>query len=243
MVSVWVAAAEDVPTVKRPSAWMDLARQAHELMMQGRLGEAEDLFDDALQLTDNADATLQVLCGRARLVVMARRASEACALADKMRDLLGSPECSSTAPWGYAWISQLLLLANRVDEAISAAEEAVRVAENTGLARAEAYGALAAARERAGDVSGAMDSLERAMMYMTNPKCLMNARADHARLALLAGDTASAVRSLTRAVELPDFRDRQAIANVLSSIARLGAQNPTEAVQLVETLAVHLSRF
>lgn len=219
-----------------------LARRAEDLVMRGRFAEAEEVFEAARQSTEDADVTLQILCGYARLLVATRRAREARMLAAEMLTLLNEPDTGRIAPWGYAWVSQLLLLANLVDDALRAAEQAVRTADETGLGRAEAYSALASARERANDIHGAIDSLETAMVNMTSPRCLMDARAHHARLALRLGDTESAVRSLLRAVELPDLRDRQVVANVLKTIAEIGSTDSSAAVRLVETLAVHLAK-
>lgn len=219
-----------------------LARQAEDLTMRGRFAEAEELFQEAQQSSDDAAVTLQVLCGYARLLVVGRRAREARVLAAQMVLLLDHPATERLAAWGYAWVAQLLIVANHIDDALLAAEHAVRAADATGLGRAEAYSALSLVRECTGDFDGALDSLETAMTYMTSPRCLMDARARHARLAFKVGDTESALRSLSRAVELPDPHDRQVLANVLATIAEIGADNSSAAVRLVQMLAVQLSK-
>lgn len=219
-----------------------MGRLAEDLLMQGRLAEAEEAFDGALLNVEGALDALQVYCGYARLIVVSNRASRAAAVAAEIERLLLDDSTVPISSWGYAWLSQLHLLAGKVDESMAAATRAVDAAQATGRGYPEAFSALSAAQEKQGDLDAALDSIEQAMVHIRSPRCLMEARAEHARLSLARGDIQTAVRSLTRAVQLPDLKDRHVLASVMSIIARVGETDAVAAVRLVETLAVHLSR-
>lgn len=162
-------------------------------------------------------------------------------LVSRLSDLLAAEGCSGdTMVFGHLALARLYARLRDHERAVAAAEEAVRLADSLQVARAEAYSALSKALEASGRVAEAMETLEHAMLYMKEGHCLMNAMAEYGRLALLCGDRKTATQYLMRAVELPDHRDRQVLANVLRVVAQLVSEDPVNAASILERIAAHL---
>lgn len=218
---------------------------AEVLAMQGRAGEAGELFSKSLEtLVDPLDR-IKVLCGYANMLCSARLTAEARTVRDSLLESLATERgaVSEDAPWAYAYLASLeAMLGDDMAAAFDYANCAVEVAtsQTPARGRAEAYMALSAVHEAGGNLPAARDALSEAMVSMKEGHCLMEARARYGRISLALGETETAVRSFHRAVEFADFRDQRILGHVLQAIASMYDVDPPVAKRLTEGIAARL---
>jgi len=222
---------------------MALEALGEVLKQQGRIGESIETFEDADHyLTEETDRIAWAV-GFAATVVAGGVKSLAPRVTGALQSLTGASSESARGllPWVYVSLARVAELTGNKDWRLETAIEAVRLAEITGQAKAEAYSALSDAKENCGDVDGAIDTLELAMQYMQSGHCLMDARARHGALCLKLRDAKSAARSLAMAVRYSDLRDRCVLVKVLNVLADLGSYDPVAAVECTRELAARLN--
>lgn len=220
---------------------MALRAAADVSFRQGKALAAIDLYREAEQHLTDATELLKLYASWAILADEHGIPDHTSYLIQQLCALLANyEETDSAAVYGYLALARMYVRSKRLDDAVAAAQEAVRLADAVGLAQAEAYSALSKVHEACDRLPEAMEALEHAMLHMGEGHCLMQAMAEYGRLALCMGDRKTATLYIMRAVELPDLRDRQVIANVLRTVAQLVRDDPLVAADIIERLAAHL---
>jgi tetratricopeptide (TPR) repeat protein len=219
------------------------AAMAQTVIKQGsrlRVGEVRELYEDALRLVDDPSDRIAVIVAYGLLVKEWNVDEPAGRLAGELEAL--AETCMNPVMVAWAWIgfSRMMLALRRPDEAASSARRAYLLALDHNGAISEALKSEGEALLALGRLAQARESLEEALVHANSGHCVRDTRADLGLVAIAEGERDAAVFHLTKAVELPDYSDRQVERKVLKAVRALLKIDPNAADRLLEILEAHL---